>query len=111
MTDKQPDPMREYVEEFAKKCGWNPGDSEGAFECVQRTSYAQGVEDGRAARHDRIAELEAENSLLRVDAARLDWLERNLTCSLELHSGAILELHNHSLKFVLDAAMKQEKTK
>ena len=41
------DPMRRYVEDFASKCGWNKDSGEGAFEFVQRASYAQGIEDGR----------------------------------------------------------------
>lgn len=39
-----------HVEDFAKRCGWSKESGEGAFECVQRTSYAQGVEDGKLQR-------------------------------------------------------------
>jgi hypothetical protein len=42
-----PDPMRAHVEQFAAKGGWTKDSGEGAFEFVQRISYAQGVEDGR----------------------------------------------------------------
>jgi len=41
----QPEPMRLYVEDFARKCGWGKDSGEGAFEYVQRKSYAQGLED------------------------------------------------------------------
>ena len=41
----QPEPMRLYVEDFASKCGWVRDSGEGAFEYVQRKSYAQGLED------------------------------------------------------------------
>jgi hypothetical protein len=39
-----------HIEDFAKHCGWSKESGEGAFECVQRTSYAQGVEDGKLQR-------------------------------------------------------------
>jgi hypothetical protein len=42
-----PEPMRKHVEDFAAKGGWTKDSGEGAFEFVQRISYAQGVEDGR----------------------------------------------------------------
>lgn len=41
------EPMRKYVEDFAAKGGWTKDSREGAFDFVQRISYAQGVEDGR----------------------------------------------------------------
>jgi DNA segregation ATPase FtsK/SpoIIIE-like protein len=41
----QPEPMRLYVEDFARRCGWKKDSGEGAFEYVQRKSYAQGLED------------------------------------------------------------------
>jgi hypothetical protein len=37
--------MRLYVEDFARRCGWKKDSGEGAFEYVQRKSYAQGLED------------------------------------------------------------------
>lgn len=43
----QSEPMRKHVEQFAAKGGWTKDSGEGAFEFVQRISYAQGVEDGR----------------------------------------------------------------
>ncbi|CAB4121027.1 hypothetical protein UFOVP10_7 [uncultured Caudovirales phage] len=39
------EPVRLYVENFATKCGWKKEEGEGAFEYVQRKSYAQGLED------------------------------------------------------------------
>jgi hypothetical protein len=39
------EPMRLYVEDFARRCGWKKDSGEGAFEYVQRKSYAQGLED------------------------------------------------------------------
>lgn len=44
------DPMRKHVEDFARKCGWEPSEGEGAFECAQRSSYEQGLKDGYAKR-------------------------------------------------------------
>jgi hypothetical protein len=41
----EPEPMRLYVEDFASRCGWEKDSGEGAFEYVQRKSYAQGLED------------------------------------------------------------------
>jgi hypothetical protein len=41
--------MRVYVEAFAAKSGWTPDSGEGAFEHVQRMSYAQGCMDALAA--------------------------------------------------------------
>lgn len=38
---------RTFVENFARKIGWDDKDAEGAFEYIQRTSYAQGHADGR----------------------------------------------------------------
>jgi hypothetical protein len=56
----QPEPMRLYVEDFARRCGWKKDSGEGAFEYVQRKSYAQGLEDATppaAAKQESIAEL------------------------------------------------------
>lgn len=39
--------LKAHVERFAKSCGWNPAEGEGAFEYIQRTSYRQGWDDGR----------------------------------------------------------------
>jgi hypothetical protein len=52
-TLKQPplpvqEPMRVYVENFAAMSGWVKDSGEGAFNYVQRISYAQGVEDATA---------------------------------------------------------------
>jgi hypothetical protein len=44
----KPEPMRLYVEDFARRCGWGKDSGEGAFEYVQRKSYAQGLEDAAA---------------------------------------------------------------
>jgi hypothetical protein len=41
----QPEPYRLYVEDFARKCGWEKDSGEGAFEYVHRKLYAQGLED------------------------------------------------------------------
>lgn len=46
------EPMRKHVEDFAAKGGWTKDSGEGAFEFIQRISYAQGVEDG----HNRPAQ-------------------------------------------------------
>lgn len=42
------EPMRVYVENFAAMGGWVKDSGEGAFNYVQRISYAQGVEDATA---------------------------------------------------------------
>lgn len=45
LEQPEQEPMRLYVEEFARRCGWEKDSGEGAFEYVQRKSYAQGLED------------------------------------------------------------------
>lgn len=46
--DDQPLPdMREHVEDFAKKSGWDKESGEGAFEYAQRISYELGLEEAR----------------------------------------------------------------
>ena len=42
------EPMRKHVEDFATRAGWKREDGEGAFEYVQRVSYAQGLEDAKS---------------------------------------------------------------
>jgi len=37
----------QHVLTCASKLGWNPEDGEGAYEFIQRLSYAQGLEDAR----------------------------------------------------------------
>jgi len=39
--------LKAHVEQVAQSCGWDPAGGEGAFECLQRTSYRQGWDDGR----------------------------------------------------------------
>lgn len=39
-----------HVVDFARRHGWKEADGEGAFEYIQRISYAQGLEDARPMR-------------------------------------------------------------
>lgn len=44
---KADEPMRKHVEGFAAKGGWQKDSGEGAFEFIQRISYAQGLVDAK----------------------------------------------------------------
>ena len=44
-----------------------------------------------------------------LDAARMDWLDRELACPLKLHDGRSLNLSDKGLRHVIDAAMKGAK--
>lgn len=52
-----------YVTEFAKKCGWTPYTSEGAFEYVQRISYSQGIADGLIRRYEESLQSHLQSDL------------------------------------------------
>jgi hypothetical protein len=62
-----------HVAEFAKKGGWKEGDTEGAFEFIQRTSYAQGLADGTAMRKEAQERLAIAQG--RLARARLDLMK------------------------------------
>ena len=70
-----------YVLDFAKKLGWDD-DGEGAFEFIQRTSYAQGVEDGTNT--DAVTHLQEELTAANALVDRLEYALQKETKFLDL---------------------------
>lgn len=83
-----------HVEDFAKRCGWSKESGEGAFECVQRTSYAQGVEDEKLQRKQEQGEPVAAKHMREW----VDYLKRksdhgqHMQIPSEMSAGACWEL-------------------
>ena len=57
----------------------------------------------------KIRELVAQLDAARLDAGRLDWLDREIGCPLVLHDCRCINLSDLGLRHVIDAAMAQEK--